>query len=712
MANIPQDDGGSNLAPGFLVGGGRFALIKLIGEGGMGSVWLAQDERLNERVALKFLSAKYRDNQLALSNLRKETQKSRKLTHPNIIRIHDLFESADEPPFISMEAVDGLDLAQLQRQQPNCIFSWEFLQPIVKQLCDALDYAHGEGVVHRDLKPSNMMLDAKGRLKLADFGLATLTHEPYSSAHPKGYWAGGTINYMSPQQLDGQPAGIPDDIYALGATLYELLTSRTPFYLGEIADQARNTPATPITDRLEEFSLQNEIPRPVRAMIMACLAKQPELRPTSAGAVAEWIGLTAAPTTPATAEVAAPEPEPVKEEPARAEYSTNKRLLLAEIAFAALVVIAGAWWFLHSKGSTDAGGDKPKPAIDPSFNPGAGANIEPRAVAVQLDGKVLVAGRFTTFNNERHMGFVRLNKDGTVDPKSTIQTDGEVLAMTMQPDGKILIGGNFSTVNGDAHSTLVRLNKDLSLDPSFDSACAKRCDIRAILATNNKIYVGGPPMTFHEQKFNHLAQLDYDGNPVTGLTGCNGLVWAIAQQRDGQLLIGGEFNGVGGGRRMHFARIGTDGERDKQFSPNPNKRVFAIAVQPDDKIIVGGSFDQIGGVRMHCVARLNADGSVDQTFNVGAGADESVQAVALQSDGKIVIGGTFHTFDGEKRDCIARLNSDGTLDRSFAPEGSADSSIVVRSIAIAPSGEIVIGGGFTTVDGADRRNIARLKAKP
>lgn len=182
MSNAPEDGSRFHFDTGIFVCAGRFELLKHIGAGGIGTVWLAQDERLNERVALKFLSVTFRNDPTALANLRKETQKSRKLSHPNILRIHDLYESPDEPAFISMEYVEGTDLAHLQRQQPNCIFTWEFLQPIVKQFCEALEYAHSEGVIHRDLKPSNMILDAKNRLKLADFGLAGLTSDPVRDA--------------------------------------------------------------------------------------------------------------------------------------------------------------------------------------------------------------------------------------------------------------------------------------------------------------------------------------------------------------------------------------------------------------------------------------------------------------------------------------------------------------------------------------------------
>lgn len=725
MPNNPDEADSSHLAPGFLVGGGRFALIKQLGAGGMGTIWLAQDQRLNEKVALKFLSAAFCDDATALANLRTETQKSRKLTHPNIIRIHDLYEAPDELPFISMEFVDGLDLWHLKAQQPQCIFSWEFLQPIVKQLCDALNYAHREDVIHRDLKPSNMMLDSKGRLKLADFGLAAQTYDPYVAARPEGYWAGGTVNYMSPQQINGYASGIEDDIYALGATLYELLTSRPPFYVGDIAEQVRTVPATPITDRLEEFELKNEIPRDVRAMIMACLSKEPEKRPQSAAAVAEWIGLaSSAPAVIASVSAAAPEkvagtaPEHLSESAdvqAPPVIAPTPRRQVRRIAIAgglaALALIAVVCWLMFgSSGRSKHQPAEPFRTIDTSFDPGTGANVEVRALAVQKDGKVVVGGRFTLFNDERHVGFVRLNKDGSIDRKSTLQTDGVVWALALQPDEKILIGGDFSTVNGEKHGTIARLNSDLTVDDSFNCNSRKQADIRAILPTKDKIFVGGPLMAFDDTRFDRIARLDMSGNAIAGMARANGTVWALAMQANGQLIVGGEFNRVEGiGRRLHLMRVNADGTPDPKFAPNPNDRVFALALQPDGKILAAGSFDRICGTQMHGIARLNPDGSIDESFNPGSGADSSVQSIALQADGKVLIGGTFHAVDGSRHENIARLNPDGTVDQSFAPQGL---TVVVRSIALAPDGNIVIGGGFTNVDGVERRSIARLRAKP
>ena len=461
-------------------------------------------------------------------------------------------------------------------------------------------------------------------------------------------------------------------------------------------------------------------------MIMACLSKEPDKRPQSARAVAECIGLAAtasaapASVTPAAQQkIAQVAPAPVSESdqaeapPVIASTPQEKvRRLAIAGGIAALVIIGVVAWlkFGLPEGSKHPSAAEPFRTVDTSFDPGTGANVEVRALAVQKDGKVVVGGRFTLFNDERHVGFVRLNKDGSVDRTSTLQTDGVVWALALQPDEKILIAGDFSNVNGEKHATIARLNSDLTVDPTFDCGSRKQCDIRAILPTKDKIFVGGPLMIFHDTKFDRIAQLDMSGNAISGVARANGNIWALAMQSNGQIIAGGEFNRVEhAGKRLHLVRLNADGEPDVKFAPNPNERVFALALQPDGKILVGGSFDRISGTQMRGIARLNPDGSIDKTFNPGSGADSSVQSVAVQTDGKILIGGTFREVDGSKHDCVARLNAIGTVDQSFAPQGL---TVVVRAIAIAPDGNILIGGGFTNVDGVERRSIAELRPKP
>lgn len=299
------------LTAGSRVGGGRFTLLRLLGQGGMGVVWLARDEQLREDVALKFLPTEIRHDAVALDDLRRETSRSRKLTHAHIIRIHDLYR-VEQEAFISMEYVDGPNLSELRLEKADRVLKWGFLEPLVKQLCEALEYAHKENIIHRDLKPANMMLDGRGRLKLADFGIAAMVNDSVSRVSMGRHGLSGTASYMSPQQLDGQLPQVTDDIYSLGSTLYELLTSRAPFFTGDIAHQVRTLAPQPVEKRLGQLRIHNHVPPAVGETIMACLAKEPEKRPQTARAVAEQLGLKT--TTPASRTPSAvPEPraEPV-----------------------------------------------------------------------------------------------------------------------------------------------------------------------------------------------------------------------------------------------------------------------------------------------------------------------------------------------------------------------------------------------------------------
>ncbi|PTY02943.1 hypothetical protein DB346_07995 [Verrucomicrobia bacterium LW23] len=278
---------------------GRFELVRQLGRGGMGVVWLAKDTRLKDRLtALKFLPPEVRFAPAALADLREETLKARDLTHDNIVRIHDLHESPGET-FISMEYVDGPTLSHVRLENGGRVMAWERLGPIIAQLCDALEYAHTrrKPLIHRDLKPGNIMLDADGRLKLADFGFARTISDSLSLSLSTNGGApvstSGTPAYMSPQQLQGKASRPTDDIYSLGATIYEMLTGKPPFYTGDICHQVRTEPAEPLRQRLADFDITNEIPDHVEAAVAACLAKDAAARPQTVGLVAEMLGLRA-----------------------------------------------------------------------------------------------------------------------------------------------------------------------------------------------------------------------------------------------------------------------------------------------------------------------------------------------------------------------------------------------------------------------------------
>ena len=312
------------------VDGGRFVLKRQLGRGGMGIVWLAYDERLQREVALKLLPPQIRFDAASLDDLRRETSRSQKLTHPNILRIHDLHEPEGETPFISMEYVNGSDLGGLRVARAERVLAWEFMKPLLVQLCEALSCAHAEGIVHRDLKPANIMIDQAGRLKLADFGIARAVTDTLSRS--AAGQTSGTLLYMSPQQLDGSKAQPTDDVYGIGATFYELLTSKPPFFTGDLLNQIRTIAPKPFKERLDEFGLKNEIPAAVEEAILACLSKQGSERPQSALEILQWIDSGRRPN--ASSRAAGPESR------AAAIPSTSRRSRAARYAVAGFVVAA------------------------------------------------------------------------------------------------------------------------------------------------------------------------------------------------------------------------------------------------------------------------------------------------------------------------------------------------------------------------------------
>jgi serine/threonine protein kinase len=285
----PEEDGESGQTMRGVVGGtklfGRFTLQKVLGRGGMGVVWLAKDERLDRLVALKLVSESVSFDASAQEDLKRETRKSLLLTHPNIVRIFDFVED-EHSAAISMEYVDGATLSSLRVKKPNKCFDVEEIAPWVTSLCDALSYAHqSANIVHRDLKPSNLMANSRGELKITDFGIACTLRDSMSYVSVRT--SSGTLNYMSPQQLLGEDPSHSDDIYAVGATLYEMLSSKPPFYGGDVASQVREVIAPTISQRRAKFGIKGSpIPRQWEETIAACLAKEPEKRPRTAADVA------------------------------------------------------------------------------------------------------------------------------------------------------------------------------------------------------------------------------------------------------------------------------------------------------------------------------------------------------------------------------------------------------------------------------------------
>jgi len=261
----------------------RYTLNRILGRGGMGVVWLARDDVLERDVALKFLPELVASDRALLSDLKRETNRSLELTHKNIVRIYD-FVNDETTACISMEYVDGDTLSNIRADRPSKVFECSELGDWAQQLCEALDYAHNHArVIHRDLKPSNLMVNLRSDLKVADFGIARNLSDSVSML-TAGQHTSGTLVYMSPQQLDGARGSPLDDIYSFGATVYELLTGKPPFYSGNIDRQIHERIPPRMSYRREEVDVVDGEPiDPLwEETVAACLQKDPALRPQTA----------------------------------------------------------------------------------------------------------------------------------------------------------------------------------------------------------------------------------------------------------------------------------------------------------------------------------------------------------------------------------------------------------------------------------------------
>lgn len=268
----------------------RFTLQKVLGRGGMGVVWLARDDRLERLVALKLVPESVCFDPSAHEDLKRETRKSLMLTHPNIVRIFDFIED-ERSAAISMEYVDGATFSSMRVKKPSKCFEAEEIAPLVAAWCDALTYAHESAkLVHRDLKPSNLMVNSKGELKITDFGIACTLRD--SMTYVSVRTSSGTLNYMSPQQLLGEDPSPADDIYSLGATLYEMLSSKPPFFGGDVASQVREVVAPTIAERRAKFGIGGgPIPKYWEETIAGCLAKAADQRPPTPNEIARRLRL-------------------------------------------------------------------------------------------------------------------------------------------------------------------------------------------------------------------------------------------------------------------------------------------------------------------------------------------------------------------------------------------------------------------------------------
>lgn len=276
---------------------GRYRLEESIDEGGQGVLWKATDLDLNRLVALKFILDSKQQGKEEIANLRDEALKLARLKHPNIVTVYEFAQDNLGNAAVVMGYVQGKNLSELKVEQPGGCFDWEQIEPWILQLCDALHEAHTTQpkTIHRDLKPKNLLIDKRGNLQVVDFGLSRTIFETTENAKTIGR-EGQTPGYAGPQQLDGKAPAVSDDIYGLGATIYDLLTGTRPFRHGDasaikratreddpmsMAATRRELLAGKVEEKARELKAKAVIPQRIESLVSKMLEKSVEQRQKS-----------------------------------------------------------------------------------------------------------------------------------------------------------------------------------------------------------------------------------------------------------------------------------------------------------------------------------------------------------------------------------------------------------------------------------------------
>jgi serine/threonine-protein kinase len=315
---------------------GRYRLLGLLGRGGVGEVWRAEDLQLGRPVAIKLLRRLEGDALSSLERFKREAKATARLSHPNVVATYDIGSTGDRP-YLVMELVRGGDLAQLLRN--HGLPPAGEVADLAIQAARGLDAAHAAGIVHRDVKPANLLLSSDGTLKITDFGIARM-----SGTENTGGLTGpvllGTAAYLAPEQVRGEPATPASDRYALGCVLYELLAGRTPF-TGEahqVLDGHVHSEPAPL------LAYRPDAGAGLADLVMKLLSKDPAARPATAAEAEACLGTAGAAEPPPTEVMALPDLAPADESaPARSSLSPNARraAMIGIVAAAALAVGLG-----------------------------------------------------------------------------------------------------------------------------------------------------------------------------------------------------------------------------------------------------------------------------------------------------------------------------------------------------------------------------------
>jgi uncharacterized delta-60 repeat protein len=364
---------------------------------------------------------------------------------------------------------------------------------------------------------------------------------------------------------------------------------------------------------------------------------------------------------------------------------------------------------------------------------GAGSGLVPLTLTIQSDDKVILGGSFVAFDGKTRNRLLRLNLDGTEDVPfyTNLGTgfDNTVNTVFLQANDQILVGGSFTTFNTNTRNRLVRLNSNGGEDSAFytnlGAGFANGSIQRIYEGSNNKLTIVGGFTTFNTNTRNRITQLNSDGTENTAFytnmgTGYADVVNTIAL-KSFSLLVGGFYTSFNGNTRNRFSQIDLrGGEYLSTFYLNlgsaADDRVTRIKTQSDGKVLIGGQFTTFNGNGLDGLVRLNSDGTEDTTFstNLGTGFNSFVNDFDVFSDGSIVVVGAFTDFGGTTVTGIVKLNSDGTENTAFTTNLGAGFtsgfSLSMETIRVQANDQIVISGSFDDLDGTTLNDLVRLNS--
>ncbi len=347
--------------------------------------------------------------------------------------------------------------------------------------------------------------------------------------------------------------------------------------------------------------------------------------------------------------------------------------------------------------------------LDTTFNAGTATHMQTYTVSLQADGKVIVSGIFKVWNGLPIRGVVRLNSDGTLDPSFNVglgvPDSRAVSTHLILPNGKILVGGDFTTFNGINRVGIVQLNSNGSVDSSFNANLTATLDVRSIARESSGKIVFGCWASSNPNNNRNVYQLLPNGaidTTFSSATFTGGFrVESVLIRTNGRIVVGGSFRSLGGINRGGIAQLTNDGRMDLGFNPivGSNGGIFTSVVQTDGKILVAGNFTEMNGMQLNRIARLNPDGTIDSSFNPGTGANGRVNALAVLSNGKIIVGGQFTRYNEIERNGILCIHGDGRLDTGFNLGSTLFPGANIRALTLSFDEKIYIGGSFFTLNG-------------